>query len=124
MHKMAALPAVFSRLSNVDFYKPDHKLREKLLRVYLYSIPSNRTSDASLLGGPFHVWVAFTLISVYQTAKDSLFYLRTVLSHWDFFHGKIGLLFPGESQLRQSRATQPKVRVGCSSVSIIHRIRT
>ena len=32
--------------------------------------------------------------------------------------------FPGESQLRQSRATQPKVHAGCFSVSIIHRTLT
>ena len=28
--------------------------------------------------------------------------------------------FPGESQLQQSRTTQPSVHVGCCSVSIIH----
>ena len=28
--------------------------------------------------------------------------------------------FPGESQLRQSRATQPGVHAGCFSVSMIH----
>ena len=35
-----------------------------------------------------------------------------------------GLLFPGESQLRQSRATQPTVHAGCFRVSIIHRTLT
>ena len=43
-----------------------------------------------------------------------------VSSHWDFSHGKIGF-FPWESQLRQSRATQPTVHAGCFSVSKIHR---
>ena len=37
---------------------------------------------------------------------------------------EIRVAFPGESQLRQSRATQPPVHAGCSSVSIIHRTRT
>ena len=46
---------------------------------------------------------------------------RTVLSHWDFFHGKFGQLSPGQSQLRRSRATQPTVHAGCFIVSIIHR---
>ena len=33
----------------------------------------------------------------------------------------IRVAFPGDSQLRQSRATQPSVYAGCFSVSIIHR---
>ena len=37
---------------------------------------------------------------------------------------KIRVAFPRESQLRQSRATQPAVHVGCFSVSIIHRTLT
>ena len=48
----------------------------------------------------------------------------TVLSQWDFYHGKFGLPFPGESQLRQSRATQLTVHGGCFSVFIIHRTLT
>ena len=32
--------------------------------------------------------------------------------------------FPGESQLRQSRATQPTVHAGCFNVFIIHRTLT
>ena len=35
---------------------------------------------------------------------------------WEF-----RVAFPGESQLRYSRATQPTVHAGCFSVSIIHR---
>ena len=52
------------------------------------------------------------------------FHFTTVLSHWDFFHGKFGLLFPGESQLRQGCATQPTVHVECFSVSIIFQTLT
>ena len=37
-----------------------------------------------------------------------------------FPHGKVGLLSPGESQLRQSCANQLTQRAGCFSVSIIH----
>ena len=47
-----------------------------------------------------------------------------VLSHWDFSHGKFRSFSLGESQLRQSYATQPTVRAGCFSVSIIHRTLT
>ena len=36
----------------------------------------------------------------------------------------IQVAFPGESQLRQSRATQPTVHAGCFNVSIVHRILT
>ena len=38
-----------------------------------------------------------------------------------FLPWEIQVSFPGESQLLQSRATQPKVHAGCFSVSIIHR---
>ena len=44
----------------------------------------------------------------------------TVMSHWDFSPGKLGMFFPGESQLRHSRATEPTVCAECFSVSIIH----
>ena len=37
-----------------------------------------------------------------------------------FLPQEIRVAFPGESQLRHSRATQPVVNVGCLSVSIIH----
>ena len=42
----------------------------------------------------------------------------------EFLPWKIRVAFPRESQLRQSRATQPTVHVGCFCVSIIHRTRT
>ena len=53
-----------------------------------------------------------------------LHFFTTVLSHWDFFHGKFRLLFLRESQLWQSCATQPTVHAVCWSVSIIHRTLT
>ena len=37
---------------------------------------------------------------------------------------EIWVAFPGESQLRQSRDTQPTVHDGCFRVSIIHRTPT
>ena len=37
-----------------------------------------------------------------------------------FLPWEIRVDFPGESQLRQSRATQPTVNAGCLSVYIIH----
>ena len=58
---------------------------------------------------------------------EQYFYLllfTTVMSLWDFSHGEIWVAFPGESQLRQSRATQPTVHTGCFSVSIIHQTLT
>ena len=42
----------------------------------------------------------------------------------EFLPWEIQVAFPGESQLRQSRAIQPTVRAGCLSVSIIHRTLT
>ena len=41
-----------------------------------------------------------------------------------FLPWEIRVAFPGESQLRQSRSTQPTVHAGCFSVSIIHRTLT
>ena len=41
-----------------------------------------------------------------------------------FLPREIRVAFPGESQLRQSRAAQPTVHSGCFSVSIFHRTLT
>ena len=41
-----------------------------------------------------------------------------------FHPWEIQVAFPGESQLRLIRATQPRVHAGCFSVSIIHRTLT
>ena len=43
--------------------------------------------------------------------------LTTVLSYWDISHGKFWLLLPGESQLRQSRATHLRWVLGVSVFS-------
>ena len=48
----------------------------------------------------------------------------TLLSQWGFIPWKIRVAFPKESQLQQSRATQPtlmKLHAGSFRVSIIHR---
>ena len=42
----------------------------------------------------------------------------------EFLPWEIRLVFPRESQLRQSRATQPTVHAECFSASIIHRTLT
>ena len=49
-----------------------------------------------------------------------MYSFATVLSEWDFSRQN-RVTFPGESQLRQSRATQPTVHAGCFSASMIHR---
>ena len=41
-----------------------------------------------------------------------------------FLPWEIQVAFPGESQLRQSLATQPTTHAGCLTVSIIHRTLT
>ena len=41
-----------------------------------------------------------------------------------FLPWEIRVAFPGESQLQQSRATQPRVHAGCFSVSKIHQTLT
>ena len=52
----------------------------------------------------------------------SFFFFTIALSHRDL--SQIQVYFPGESQLRQSRATHPTVHAGCFSVSLIHRTLT
>ena len=42
----------------------------------------------------------------------------------EFLPWEIRVVFPGESQLRQSRATQPMQYAGCYSVSKIHQTLT
>ena len=54
--------------------------------------------------------------------KQTFFYNCVVLM--GFLPWEIRVAFPGESQLRQSRATKPTVHAGCFSVSIIHRTLT
>ena len=53
-----------------------------------------------------------------------LFNFYNYIVQMGFLPWKIRVSFPGESQLRQSRATQPKVHAGCFSVFIIHRSLT
>ena len=53
-----------------------------------------------------------------------LYFFTTLSSQWNFSHRKFGLLSPRESQLRQSRVTQPTVRAWCFSVFTIPRTLT
>ena len=54
---------------------------------------------------------------------SSFFFLNCIVP-MGFLPWEIRVAFPGESQLRQSRATQPTVHAGYFSVSIIHRTLT
>ena len=57
-----------------------------------------------------HIWKIICLrFQKEVTFWPKLIFFTTVLSQWDFSHGKFGLPSPGESQLQQSRATQ----LGC-----------
>ena len=55
---------------------------------------------------------------------NNVFAFYSYIDQMGFSHGKFGVSFPGESQLRQSRATQPTLHVGCFSTSIIHQTLT
>ena len=48
----------------------------------------------------------------------------TVLSKWDFSHGKFGLPSLRKASCDKSRATQARVYAGCFNVSIIHQTLT
>ena len=54
----------------------------------------------------------------------SLFLLYNCIVPLGFFPREIRVAFPGESQMRQGRATQPTVHAGWFSVSIFHHTLT
>ena len=59
--------------------------------------------------------------AAFETLYFKWFFFTTVFFQWNFSHGKFGFPSPGESQLRQCCATQPRVHTWCFSVSVIHR---
>ena len=64
-----------------------------------------------------------------RNKKWSTYFFLTLLFYncivpMGFLPWEIRVAFPGKSQLRQSRATQPTVHAGSSGVSIIHRTLT
>ena len=59
-----------------------------------------------------------------QVFTYSYIYFYNCVVPLGFLQRQIRVAFPGESQLRQSRATQLRVHAGCFSVSIIHRTLT
>ena len=61
-------------------------------------------------------------VGVYFFSSFFNFYICNV--PMGFLLWEIRVAFPGESQLRQSRAAQPTVHVGCFNVSIIYRTLT
>ena len=108
-------------------------LQIKVITYYFYFVQEVVRVNVMKLVGGISCRKGWTLRSIQKLAAGDIVYLftavtffffTTVLSHWNSSHGKFGLLFPGESQLRQSRATQPSVHTGCFSVFIIHRILT
>ena len=62
----------------------------------------------------FLLFFNFTFLSFF------LFFFYNCIFLLGFLPSEIRVAFHGESQLRQSRATQPKVHAGCFSVSIIN----
>ena len=57
-------------------------------------------------------------LSAHLVVESLTFFLNFIVP-MEFLPWEIRVAFPGESQLRQIRATQPKVYAGCFSVSII-----
>ena len=74
------------------------------------------------------LFVCFVLVSVFFAFF--FFFFLLFFSFYNcivpvgFLLWAIRVAFPGDSQLRQSRATQPSVHAGCFSVSVIHRTLT
>ena len=70
------------------------------------------------------------IIVFHQLFTANFFFLQTFTNFYScivlmgFLPWEIWVAFPGESQLRQGRATQPTVHAGCFSVFIIHRTLT
>ena len=63
----------------------------------------------------------FTLLFFFFFVNN---FFTTILSQMGFLPWEIRVAFLGESQLRDSGATQPTVHAGCFNVSIIHRTLT
>ena len=59
--------------------------------------------------------------SKWRCVRPNFFFFNNWIFLLEFLPWEIRVAFPGESQLRQSRATQSVVHAGCFSVSVIHR---
>ena len=60
----------------------------------------------------------------YMNPTSFTYFLNNFIVPRGFLPWENRVAFPGESQLRQSHATQPTVHAWCFSVSIIYRIPT
>ena len=60
----------------------------------------------------------------FDTTENVGFFFNNCIVPMGFFPWEIEVALLRESQLRQSRTTQPTVRAGCFSVSIIHQTQT
>ena len=61
---------------------------------------------------------------LFTLKKKNYVYFYNCIVPMGFLPWEIRVAVPGESQLRQSRASQPTMHAGCLSVSIIHRTLT
>ena len=69
--------------------------------------------------------VSFNFVFVfYNPPPPHLYFFNNCIASLRILPSKIRIAFPGESQLRQSRTTQPAVHAGCFNVSTIHRTLT
>ena len=86
------------------------KLKYKKTHAVLIIVRAVRAIQRQRLHERYDICICFLHLRLYCPVGISL------MGNWG--------CFPGESQLRQSRATQPTVHAGCFSVSIIHRTLT
>ena len=69
-------------------------------------------------------WDVYIIVLYFFKLLFSFSFFYSCIAPMGFFPWEVRVAFPGESQLRQSRATKPTVHAGCFSVSIIHRTLT
>ena len=94
-----------------------HSRNASLAATVVVAVVRRHMSDSWVL---FRVVIGRYIITSSLLLFFTFLLFTTVFLQVGFLPWKTRVAFPGESQLRQSRATQPTVHAGCFSVSLIH----
>ena len=94
------------------------------LSIFLSKFARRRHKVSKALVYIFFLIFCHRLVIYWWVQFLSYFTFYNCIVPVGFLPWEIRVVFPAESQLRQSHATQPTVHAGCFSVSIIHRTLT
>ena len=120
-----------SIVSGKLYWKCDLKISTlfSLPRIPLFSLSLSLSVSLSLslplsLPLSLSLSLSFSFFSEVNLIPPLVIAFNNYIDPLGFLPWEIKVAFPRESQLRQSRPTQPTVLAGCFSVSIIHRTLT